>query len=122
MPRIAIPINRLAGTRGNARKNITLVTGDAVEGHYWELQEGDVLVAFNTAGGTRHVRVHHSNDYQGRPGSDAVYSEEAVSGAQFHALGPFTADGWVQRGPGDEGKVFVDTPLAGLQFAILRGA
>lgn len=120
MPRIALAVTDLPGTRDPAYVSATVTLSDEASDHIFPLMKGDMVVVFNTGVGAHTVILVAAANQQGRVGPS---SSQSVAGGAMGVFGPLRRDGWVQPAP-DFGdcKVNSDDNPQELVFAVLRGA
>lgn len=122
MARVAINIRTLKGSANPANAG-TIGTGgtlrvsaDVVNGNYWTMRPGDILMVRNEDGATpRTVTISGPADPQGRTQNAVV----AITNGNETPFGPFEYAGWSQSGA-NAGQVFVDGDNANLKLVVLR--
>lgn len=128
MPRIEIPVALLPGSGGMEDAIAVTVrngsiAGDPVEGHYWDLQAGDMLWVINQDATPHNLTLYSTPNARGRRLAEDGTTTEEIAGSNAMAIfGPFHLDGWAQSSVGNEGRMFVDADNANLFLRVLRKA
>ena len=111
-----IPTAQAVGSRNPAGVMDTPVVSDLTNGHYFQLQGGDILVAYNKGAGSVDVTLKAVADARQGRVEDEVHS---IAAGDFLFCGPFRADGWKQSGGEIDVEVDTDTDVV---FNVIRTA
>lgn len=95
MGTIEVNVVQALGTRNPAGVQVVGVVSDSSNNHFFTLQEGDILVAYNLGASPVELTLNSVADSgQGRV-MDPVLD---IAAGSFAFFGPFKADGWKQTG------------------------
>lgn len=111
-----VNVAQAAGTKNPAGVQAVGVVSDSANGHYFALQEGDILVAYNDGASPVEVTLNSVADAKQGRTQDPVLD---VLAGNFAFFGPFKADGWKQTGGEVDFDVETDTDV---KFAVIRTA
>jgi len=113
---VATTLEGSFGDYGAGDATITTAAHDAIEDDYVQLQDGDILLAYNTTGGALTFTVSSVADPEmGRTGDITAYS---VAANKIAAVGPLTMMGWAQP---TTGWLHLTASAVGIHFGVLRG-
>lgn len=98
---------------------LTALSADAtpvnsdVTGNYWQVNKGDILIAWNSAGTSATLTIASQVDVANRKGDITAY---AIGAGFIAVFGPFDVTGWADA----NGRVNVTPSAVTLKLAVLR--
>lgn len=115
MARTALTPVTMPGSYTGAWTVFTFAAADNANGNAFALAPNDILLLFNSTGGTLTATLTSVADKLGRTGD--ITAVNLAAGA-YAVFGPIQLDGWKQT----DGNFYLTASAVGVKFAILRAA
>jgi hypothetical protein len=116
MGTVEVNVAQAVGSKNPAGVQVDGVASDATNNHYWALQEGDILVAYNKGVSPVELTLNSVADAKQGRTQDPILD---IAAGSFGFFGPFKADGWKQTGGEVDFDIETDTDV---ELAVIRTA
>lgn len=116
MGTVEVNVAQAVGSRNPAGVQVVGVVSDATNNHFFTLQDGDILVAYNLGASPCELTLNSVADSRQNRTLDPILD---IAAGSFGFFGPFKADGWKQTGGEVDFDIETDTDVL---LAVIRTA